>query len=332
MYKLLCEAEGEGLERLHSDLLIWMYTKMLEIRRFEEKIEEEYRKGLVPGLVHLSIGQEAVAVGVCANLRDDDYVIGTHRGHGIAIAKGVPLDKLAAEILGKETGCCKGRGGSMRVAYVDKGLLYSCPIVGTGLPLAVGAGLSIKLRKTNQVAVCFFGDGASNTGDFHEALNLASIWRLPVIFICENNMYAISVHVKKSTSVENISERARGYNIPGFTVDGNDVIAVYKIVREAVQRARNGEGPTLIECKTYRIVGHGTTDPGIAYRTIEEIEEWKRKCPIDRLRRYLIANGILSEEDLKRIESEVEARVREAIKFAEESPYPSPDQVAEYVY
>ncbi|MEM3549840.1 MAG: thiamine pyrophosphate-dependent dehydrogenase E1 component subunit alpha, partial [Candidatus Bathyarchaeia archaeon] len=186
------------MEILNSEKLMWMYTKMLEIRRFEENISEEYGKGLVPGLVHLSIGQEAVAVGVCANLGRDDYVIGTHRGHGIAIAKGVPLDKLAAEILGRENGCCKGRGGSMRVAYVDAGLLYSCPIVGTGLPLATGVGLSIKLRKTDQVAVTFFGDGASNTGDFHEALNLASIWKLPVIFVCENNMYAISVHVKKS--------------------------------------------------------------------------------------------------------------------------------------
>ncbi|MEM3360268.1 MAG: thiamine pyrophosphate-dependent dehydrogenase E1 component subunit alpha [Candidatus Bathyarchaeia archaeon] len=320
------------MESLNHNLLTWMYTKMLEIRRFEEKIGEEYGKGLVPGLVHLSIGQEGVAVGVCANLKDDDYAIGTHRGHGIAIAKGVPLDKLAAEILGKESGCCKGRGGSMRVAYINKGLLYSCPIVGTGLPLAVGVGLSIKLRRTNQVAVSFFGDGASNTGDFHEALNLAAIWKLPVIFVCENNMYAISVHIKKSTSVENISERARGYNIPGITVDGNDVIAIYNAAREAIQRARNGGGPTLIECKTYRTVGHGTTDPGVAYRSIEEIDEWKKKCPINRLRSYLIANRILSEESLQRIEGEVEARVKEAIKFAEESPYPSPDQVAEYVY
>jgi pyruvate dehydrogenase E1 component alpha subunit len=309
-----------------------MYTKMLEIRRFEERIGEEYVKGLVPGLVHTSIGQEAVAVGVCANLRKDDYVFGTHRGHGIAIAKGVPLDKLAAEILGKEGGCCRGRGGSMRVAYVDVGLLYSCPIVGTGLPLATGAGLSIKMRKTDQVAACFFGDGASNTGDFHEALNLASVWKLPVIFICENNMYAISVHIKKSTSVENISDRARGYNITGLTVDGNDIIAVYNAAKEAVKKARNGSGPTLIECKTYRTVGHGTTDPGVAYRTAEEIAQWKSKCPIGRLRNYLAENGILKETDIRRIERDVEVTVGKAIKFAEESPYPSPDQVAEYVF
>jgi pyruvate dehydrogenase E1 component alpha subunit len=317
---------------LDNNLLVWMYIKMLEIRRFEERIVEEYAKGMVPGLVHTYIGQEAVAVGVCANLKKDDYVIGTHRGHGIAIAKGVPLDKLAAEILGKENGCCKGRGGSMRVAYVNVGLLYSCPIVGTGLPLATGVGLSIKLRKTDQVAACFFGDGASNTGDFHEALNLASVWKLPVIFICENNMYAISVHVKKSTSVENISDRAHGYNIPGFAVDGNDVIAVYKAAKEAVQRARNNSGPTLIECKTYRTVGHGTTDPGIAYRTAEEIEEWKKKCPIRKLKNYLVENGILKEIDIQRIEKDVESMVSQAIKFAEESPYPSPSQVAEYVF
>jgi pyruvate dehydrogenase E1 component alpha subunit len=309
-----------------------MYTKMLEIRRFEEKISEEYGKGLIPGLVHLSIGQEAVPVGVCANLRRDDYVIGTHRGHGIAIAKGVPLDKLAAEILGKENGCCRGRGGSMRVAYVDTGLLYSCPIVGTGLPLATGVGLSIKLRKTDHVAVTFFGDGASNTGDFHESLNLASIWKLPVIFVCENNMYAISVHVKKSTSVENISERAHGYNIQGLTVDGNDIIAVYKAAHEAIQRARDKGGPTLIECKTYRTVGHGTTDPGVAYRTAEEIEEWKEKCPIKRFENYLIKSGILKEENMQQIKNDVEMRVKMAIKFAEESPYPTPEKVAEYVY
>jgi pyruvate dehydrogenase E1 component alpha subunit len=311
---------------------LWLYTKMLEIRYFEEKIEEAYAKGMVPGLAHLYIGQEAVAAGVCANLRKDDYVIGSHRGHGIAIAKGVPLDKLAAEILGKETGCCKGRAGSMRLAYVDAGLLYSCAVVGAGLPLAAGVGLSIKLRRTDQVVACFFGDGASNTGDFHEALNLASIWKLPVIFVCENNMYAISVPVKKSTSVKNISERARAYDIPGLTIDGNDAIAVYKATHEAVQRARNGGGPTLIECKTYRIVGHGTTDPGTAYRTKEETDEWKRKCPIKRLRNYVLEKGILKEDDVRRIEEDVKARVEEAIKFAGESPYPDPNQVSDYVF
>jgi len=312
--------------------IISMYKKMLKIRLFEEKIGEEYAKGLVPGLVHLYIGQEAVAVGVCEHLRKDDYVFGTHRGHGIAIAKGLPLNKLAAEILGKETGCCKGRGGSMRVADVESGLMYSCPIVGAGLPLAVGAGLSIKLRGTDQVAVCFFGDGASNTGDFHESLNLAAIWNLPVIFVCENNMYAISVSVKYSTSVEDISRRAHGYNILGVVVDGNDVIAVYEAAREAVQRAREGKGPTLLECKTYRLTGHGTTDPGTGYRSKEEIEEWKKKCPIRRIEDYLLKEGILTEEDLKRIREITSREVEDAIKFAEESPYPSPENVAAYVF
>ena len=315
-----------------NEELIWMYTKMVEIRCFEEQMGEAYAKGLVPGLIHLYIGQEAVATGVCANLRKDDYAIGTHRGHGIAIAKGMPLNRLAAEILAKETGCCKGRGGSMRVTDVNVGLLYSCPIVGASLPLATGIGLSIKLRKTDQVVVSFFGDGASNIGDFHEALNLAAIWRLPVIFVCENNTYAISVHVKKSTSVENISDRAAAYNIPGVTVDGNDAIAVYKIAYEAVQRARGGGGPTLIECKTYRIVGHGTTDPGTGYRTREEIEEWRERCPIENLRNHLLNNNILREEEALRIEEDAKARAIEALKFAEASPYPPSDEVADYVF
>lgn len=320
------------MKGIAREQLIWMYTKMVEIRRFEEKINEEYNKGLVPGLVHLYIGQEAVAVGVCANLTKNDYVVGSHRGHGLAIAKGVPLDKLAAEIMGKETGCCKGRGGSMRVAYPEVGLLYSCPIVGTGLPLATGAGLSIKLRGTDQVAACFFGDGASNTGDFHEALNLASVWKLPVVFVCENNCYAISVHIKKSTSVEDIYKRAVAYGMPGLVVDGNDVLAVYEAAKQAVQRARAKEGPTLIECKTYRIVGHGTTDPGTNYRSKEEVEEWKKKCPIKRFREYLIANGVLSEGELLQIEKEVDTRVEEAIRFAEQSPYPPPAALMDYVY
>lgn len=220
----------------------------------------------------------------------------------------------------------------MRVADVNAGLLYSCPIVGASLPLATGIGLSIKLRRTDQVVACFFGDGASNIGDFHEALNLAAIWKLPVIFVCENNMYAISVHVKKSTSVKNISDRAVAYNIPGMTVDGNDAIAVYKVASEAVQGARGGRGPALIECKTYRIVGHGTTDPGTSYRTREEIEEWRKRCPIENLRNHLLNNNILREEEALRIEEDARAKVVEALKFAEASPYPSPDKVADHVF
>lgn len=318
--------------RMNSDLCKWMYRKMLEIRYFEEKITDAYRRGLVPGLVHTYVGQEAVVVGVCANLKRDDFVVGSHRGHGLAIAKGAPPHLLAAEIMGKVTGCCKGKGGSMRLSYIDVGLLYCCPIVGTGIPLAAGAALSIKMRKTDQVAVAFFGDGASNTGDFHEALNLASLWRLPVVFVCENNLYAISVHVSKSTSIENISERACAYGMPGVTVDGNDVVAVYEAAREAIERARKGYGPTLIECKTYRTVGHGTTDPGTAYRSRGEIEEWKKKDPVMRFEEYLIRNNILNEEDIRQIRMEVIASMDEAIKFAEESPYPTPDQLALDVY
>jgi pyruvate dehydrogenase E1 component alpha subunit len=318
--------------KLNEEKLVWMYKKMVEVRTFDEKVRDLYMRGLVPGTTHLYIGQEAVAVGVCANLRRDDYVFSTHRCHAHTIAKEVPLREIAAEILGKVTGCCKGKGGSMHLSRVDLGFVYSSAIVGGGVPLAVGAGLSIRLKKGDQVVVSFFGDGASNTGGFHEGLNLASLWKLPVIFVCENNLYAISVSTKKSTSVENIADRAAAYGMPGLIVDGNDVLAVYEAARNAVERARKGEGPTLLECKTYRWLGHFAGDPGDAYRTKEEVEAWKEKCPIKKLKTKLVEEGILSEEEINRIDEEVKREVEEAAEYAINSPYPSPEELVKDVF
>lgn len=331
--KLIYFSCGHINVMLSKELLLQMFRTMVTIRKFEEGIAELYARGLVPYDPHLSIGQEAVATGVCLALSKDDYVLSTHRSHAHAIAKGIPLDKLAAEILGKATGCCKGRGGTMRPVWPKIGLLYSCPIVGSNIPIATGVALGSKLMGSGRVAVAFFGDGASNTGEFHEGLNLASIWKLPVVFVCENNQYAISVSVKRSTSVENISKRACAYNIPSQTVDGMDVEAVYWAASEAVKRARKGEGPTLIECKTYRFRGHDESDrPPWPYRTEEEVEEWKKRDPIINLKNKMLSEGVASTKELNTIEKEVEEIVRRAMEFAEKSPYPSPEELMEYVY
>jgi len=309
--------------------LLEIYRKMSLIRSFEEKIHESHEKGMLSfakGFVHLYVGEEAVAVGTCANLRKDDYITSTHRGHGHCIAKGARLDKMMAEIFGKRTGYCQGRGGSMHIAVSEIGILGTNGIVGAGIPQAVGAGLSIKLRGTDQVAVAFFGDGASNTGAFHEGLNLAALWKLPVIFVCENNLYGISVHVSCSTSVQDIADRAKAYGIPGKVVDGMDVLAVFEAVREAVQRARRGLGPTLIECKTYRFRGHFEGEfwkP--SYRTDEEIDQWKKKCPIARFKKKLFDMNALTQEEAEAIEREVASQVEAAFKFAMESPLPEPE-------
>jgi len=306
---------------------------MVTIRKFELGIAELYARGLVPYDPHLSIGQEAVATGVCAALRKDDCIISTHRSHAHAIAKGIPLEKLAAEILGKVTGCCRGRGGTMRPVWPEVGLLYSCPIVGSSIPIAAGAGLGFKLMGSDRVAVAFFGDGGSNTGEFHEGLNLAAIWRLPVIYVCENNQYAISVSVKRSTSVKDISTRACAYNILGVTVDGMNVEDVYQAAVKAVERARSGNGPTLIECKTYRFRGHDESDPPPwPYRSEEEVEMWKKRDPVASLRNRLLSEGIMREGELKAVDKEVEEIVKKALEFAEKSPYPSPEELNEYVF
>lgn len=319
-------------EAISNEKMVELYREMVRVRLFDDKMGEFYARGLCPGTLHLSTGQEAVAVGVCANLTKEDLVTSTHRAHAHTIAKGTPMNVTAAEILGKVTGCCRGRGGTMHLSWPSEGMLYSSSIVGAGAPLAVGAALSATLRKTNQVIASFFGDGAANTGGFHESLNLASIWKLPVVFVCENNLYAISVSVKRSTSVKDIAVRAKAYNMPGFAIDGNDVIEVYKTARIAVERARKGEGPTLIEAKTYRHHGHYYGDPGTAYRTKEEVAEWKKGDPIGRHRKYLLERIIASEEQLNNIDKEVEAEVAEAEKFAIDSEFPGPEELERFVF
>jgi pyruvate dehydrogenase E1 component alpha subunit len=316
---------------IDTEKLLWMYTNMLKIRRFEEKVGELFAAGKIPGFVHLYIGEEAVATGVCAHLRKDDYITSTHRGHGHLISKGGDLKLMMAELFGKRTGYCKGKGGSMHIADVDLGILGANGIVGGGPPIATGAALAAKYKGTDQVAVCFLGDGASNQGTFHEGVNMASIWKLPVIFVVENNMYGISLSQTRSMRVQDIADRAAAYDIPGFVVDGNDVIAVYEAAGEAIQRARAGEGPALIECKTYRYRGHFEGDPMI-YRTREEEEMWKAKDPIPRFEAKLKEMGVLTEAQAREINERIIAQVEEAVRFAEESPWPAPEEVLEDVY
>lgn len=308
-----------------------MYRKMYEIRLFEETLYEIYLKEPMPGAMHQCTGQEACAVGICENLNGDDYVTSTHRGHGHYLAKEGDLNKLMAEMYAKDTGCCHGMGGSLHVADFSVGMLGATGIVGAGIPISAGAGLSIKLRKTKQVVVCFFGDGASNQGAFHEGINLASIWKLPVIFVCENNLYGVSTHITSVITVKNVADRASAYGIPGIVVDGNDVLAVYEVAQEAINRAREGKGPTLIECKTYRHRGHSRFDPAI-YQPKEEKEEWFKNDPILHFKRYLVDKKIASEDEIKTIEKEVVAAMEEAVRFAKSSPDPAPDSAARYTY
>lgn len=316
---------------IEKETLVTMYRKMLEIRRFEEKVWHLFGRNLIPGTLHLYIGEEAVAVGVCANLKIDDYITSTHRGHGHCIAKGADLKKTMAEILGKKTGYCKGKGGSMHVADAALGNLGATAVVGSAIPIAVGAALSCQLRGTKQVVACFFGDGASNNGTFHEALNMAAIWRLPVLFVCENNLYAMGTRISNVTAIENIADRASAYGMPGVIVDGNDVIEVYRAAKEAVDRARNGGGPTLIECKTYRHKGHSRFDPA-KYRPPDEVEEWMKKDPILRFRNTLIEEGVLTEKQADEIDRQITETVEEAAQFAVKSPYPQPEEALEDVF
>lgn len=304
---------------------------MLEIRLFEEKVFELYGQNLVPGTIHLYVGEEAVAVGVCANLGSDDYVVSTHRGHGHCLAKGARLDKTMAEILGKSDGYCKGKGGSMHIADFSVGMLGATAVVGAGIPIATGAGLSIKLRGTKQVTACFFGDGASNQGTFHEGVNMAATWKLPVLFVCENNLYAMGTRQSRVMLVESIATRASAYGIPGVSVDGTDVMRVSEAAQKAIQRARAGEGPTLIECRTYRYMGHSRIDPA-TYRPKEEVDEWLKKDPIQRLRRGLIKEGRVSDADLLELERAVAKSVKSAVEYAMKSPYPPSEEALENIY
>ena len=309
---------------ISKDTKRWIYQTMNQIRWFELKAQSLFEQNKLRGSVHLYAGEEAVAAGVCALLRDNDYITSTHRGHGHCIAKGATLDRAMAELMGKATGYCKGRSGSMHIADFTKGNLGANAIVAGGVPIAVGAGLGIKMQGTDQVAVSFFGDGASNQGVTHEAMNLASVWKLPVLFICENNGFGISVPAWQSTSVKDISVRGVAYDMPGVTVDGNDVYAVYAAAEEAVKRARAGEGPSLIECKTYRHLGHWTGDPQ-PYRTREEVETWKsQKDPIMLFREALIKEGTFTAEELDAMDQAAVKEADEAAEFAMSSPEPDP--------
>lgn len=306
---------------IEKEIHIDMYRRMLLSRLTEERIGEMYRAG-ARGLYHLSIGQEAVAVGVCSNLNKDDYILSAHRGKGHYIAKGGNLKALMAELLEKSTGCCHGKGGPMHVMDPDVGMLGANGIVGASLPLACGAALSAKLRHSNQVSVGFFGDGAANCGPCHETMNMAGIWKLPLIFVCENNLYQTSVHASHHSSVQDLAIRAAGYGFPGYVVDGMDLTAVYNATRIAVNRARAGDGPTLLEFKTYRFRGHGESDAtlGRAYRSAEEMAAWEARCPIKQARHLLLENGWITETGLNQIQEQCLQEIEDAIAYAQGSP------------
>ncbi len=319
---------------MERDNLLQMYQSMVTIRQFEERVADLYARGLVPGLAHLYTGQEAVAVGVCAALRDDDYITSTHRGHGHVIAKGSRLNEMMAELFGKLTGYCKGKGGSMHIADMDIGILGANGIAGGGLPIATGAGWSAKWRGTDQVSVCFFGDNSANNGTFHESLNLAAQFKLPVIYVCENNLYGISNPHENQTPIRNLSVRAMAYDMPGQTVDGNDVLEVYEATQKAAKRARAQEGPSLIECKTYRWRGHHEGDPnqGERYRSREEIAKWRKKDPIERFAKYLIKEKAATKAELAGMDDAVAARIDECVEFARSSEFPPLEELYQDIY
>ena len=316
----------------HSDIpLLDMYRTMLTIRRFEERCNYLYMQGRIPSTLHLYIGQEAVATGVCAHLRPEDYALSTHRPHGHAIAKGVSPRSIMAELFAKSTGCCQAKGGSMHVGDISVGMGPAIAIVGANIPIAAGMALAAKRLGTDRVAACFFGDGAANEGAFHEGMNMAAIWDLPVVYVCENNLYAASTSVSVAFKIDDIADRAAAYGIPGVVVDGNDVVAVYEVAGEAIARARRGEGPTLIECKTYRLCGHSRSDPR-TYRSKEEEAEWEARDSIPKLGERLKGIGLATDETLATIESEVVALIDEAVAFAEESPSPEPSDALKHVF
>ena len=308
-----------------------MYRTMVLLRRFEERVNELYLQGRIPSTLHLYIGQEAVATGVCANLGSDDYAFSTHRPHGHALAKGVPPQTLMAELYAKATGCCQAKGGSMHVGDMSVGMVPAIAIVGANVPIAAGTALAAKMQGNDRVTACFFGDGATNEGAWHEGLNAAAIWDLPVVYVCENNLYAASTPVSLTFKVENIADRAAAYGLPGVIIDGNDVMAVYEASRAAIARARAGGGPTLIECKTYRLCGHSRSDPR-TYRSKEEEAEWQQLDPIPRFGQQLVTRGLCTPERLQELEQAVEQTLDEAIAFAESSPEPELAELYTHVF
>lgn len=315
---------------LTQERLRQMLWQMHTIRLFEEQVEALFQKGMIYGTTHLCIGQEGVAVGAIAAIGEGDYITSTHRGHGHCIAKGADAGRMMAELMGRATGYCHGKGGSMHIADVEAGNLGANGVVAGGITIATGAGLALKMQKRPNVCLCFFGDGATNEGDFHEGLNLAAVWQLPVVFICENNQYGMSGSVKRMSGNPNLHERAIAYGIEGVLVDGNDTLAVYEAVSVAVQRARSGGGPTLIVCDTYRYKGHSKSDAN-RYRTREEIEEWRRRDPISQFEAYVAGQG-LTEADIAAIRAEAESTVVKAIEFAQNSPHPDPSVLLQDIY
>lgn len=320
-----------GIDKNNKQQAMNFYREMLKIRYFELKAAELFMQGLMAGNIHTCAGQEAAEVGACQALRKTDFITSTHRGHGHCIAKGGQVDIMMAELFGKATGYCKGKGGSMHIVDVSLGILGANGIVGAGIPIATGSALASKIKGTDEVTLAFFGDAASNQGSFHEAVNMASAWKLPCVFVCENNKYGVSVCIDRVCNVEDIATRAVAYNIPGVVVDGNDVYAVYEAVKVAVERARSGEGPSLIECKTYRHRGHYEGDPQI-YKTPEEVKYWKDRDPIVLLRAQIIESGIADAAEADAVEAEVKASIEAAVEFAKQSPYPTTDQVTQDVY
>jgi pyruvate dehydrogenase E1 component alpha subunit len=316
---------------LDKEKLLWAYERMRLIREFEERLHTDFAAGKIPGFVHLYAGEEAVATGLCAHLRDDDFLTSTHRGHGHCIAKGVDIRSMMAEIYGKATGACKGKGGSMHIADVDKGMLGANGIVGGGPPLACGAGLTAKINGTDQVSVCFFGDGASNQGTTFEGLNLAGVWKLPVVFVCENNGYAETTSPKYSVSGQDIAARARGFGMPSVAINGLDFFAIYEAAGEAVARARRGDGPTFIEAQTYRYYGHFEGDT-IKYRNREEEEHYRSLDCLERFRKTAIDQELLTQDELDAIDRKAREAIEDAARFAEESPMPEPMEVLTDVY
>lgn len=314
-----------------NDKLVDLYKEMWLIRYFDEKVDQFFAKGMIHGTTHLCVGQEASAAGAIAALKEIDKITSTHRGHGHCISKGADAGRMMAELFGKETGYCKGKGGSMHIADVDKGNLGANGIVGGGIPLAVGAALTSKMKNKGYVVLCYFGDGASNEGSFHEALNLASIWKLPVVFLCENNQYGMSGSVKEMTNIENIADRASSYGIPGKVVDGTEMIEIMNTVYEAVENARQGNGPSLIEAKTYRWKGHSKSDAK-KYRTREEEAEWREKDAIKKYKELLIQEGLLTEEKAAELQEQAKQDIEDAVRFAKNSPEPSIDSLLEDVY
>jgi len=308
-----------------------MYRTMLTIRRFEERCNYLYMQGRIPSTLHLYIGQEAVATGVCAHLSPEDYITSTHRPHGHAIAKGVSPRAIMAELFAKSTGCCQGKGGSMHIGDIRVGMIPAIAIVGAGIPIAAGLALAAKRLGNGKVAVCFFGEGAANQGAFHEGLNMAAIWDLPVVFVCENNLYAASTPFSVAFKIKNVAERAAAYGLPGESVDGNDVLAVYEAAGRAIGRARAGGGPTLLECKTYRLCGHSRSDPR-TYRSKEEEEQWARRDPLLRMATRLKEAGLATDASLAEIEKEVVAVIDDAVAFAEASPSPEPANALMHVF